>query len=94
MEVGNIKTKMENLGAVVVEVDAHNVGDMREAAKIKHEGKPLIVLANSNPFHAMPILEERFPQLHYVRFKSEDERARMNHAIADALGVDPIDYAR
>ena len=59
----------------------------------KHEGKPLIILAKSNPFHAMPILEERFPRLHYVRFKSEDERMRMNVSIADALGVDPIDYA-
>jgi transketolase len=41
----------------------------------------------------MSILEERFPRLHYVRFKSEDERARMNVSIAKDLGVDPIDYA-
>lgn len=93
MEVGDLKIKMENFGAVVVEVDAHNLNDMRDAAKTKHEGKPLIILANSNPFHAMPILEERFPRLHYVRFKSEEERARMNISIADSLGVDPIDYA-
>jgi transketolase len=41
----------------------------------------------------MPILEERFPRLHYVRFKSEDERARMNVSIAQDLGIAPIDYA-
>jgi len=67
--------------------------DMREAAKTPHEGKPLIILAQSNPFQAMPILEERFPRLHYVRFKSEDERARMNISIAESLGIYPIDYA-
>ncbi|WP_417241382.1 transketolase [Celeribacter sp.] len=92
MGVGDIKTKMESFGAVVVEVDAHNLNDMREAAKTRHDGKPLIILAKSNPFHAMPILEERFPRLHYVRFNSEEERARMNISIADALGVDPIQY--
>ncbi|KAB2861171.1 MAG: transketolase, partial [Bauldia sp.] len=47
----------------------------------------------TSPFHAMPILEERFPRLHYVRFKSEDERARMNVSIARSLGVEPVDYA-
>lgn len=93
MEVGDIQTKMENFGAKVVSVDAHDLGAIREAAKTEHEGKPLIILAHSNPFHAMPILEERFPRLHYVRFKSEDERARMNIEIAKSLGVDPIDYA-
>ena len=41
----------------------------------------------------MPILELRFPRLHYVRFKSEDERARINTSIAADLGVEPVDYA-
>ncbi len=92
MEVGDIRAKMEQFGAVVAECDAHDLNAMRDAARTPHAGKPLIILAHSNPFHAMPILEERFPRLHYVRFKSEEERARMNTSIADALGVDPIDY--
>ncbi len=92
MEVGDIRAKMEHFGAVVAECDAHDLNAMRTAAQTPHEGKPLIILAHSNPFHAMPILEERFPRLHYVRFKSEDERARMNSSIADALDIDPIDY--
>ncbi|EAR52704.1 putative transketolase alpha subunit protein [Oceanicola granulosus HTCC2516] len=93
MEVGDIKTKMEAFGAVAVEIDGHDLDAMREAVKTPHEGKPLIILAQTNPFHTMPILEERFPRLHYVRFKSEEERARMNTSIAQSLGVDPIDYA-
>lgn len=93
MEVGDIKAKFQNFGAVCVEIDGHDINAMRDAAKEKHDGKPLIILARTNPFHAMSILEERFPRLHYVRFKSEDERARMNTSIAKDLGVDPIDYA-
>lgn len=92
MEVGDIKTKLRNFGAVCVEIDGHDVSAMREAVEEPHEGQPLIILARTNPFHTMPILEERFPRLHYVRFKSEDERARMNNSIAKDLGVDPIDY--
>ena len=92
MEVGDIKAKFETFGAVCVEIDGHDIGAMRDALTQPHEGKPLIILARTSPFHTMPILQERFPRLHYVRFKSEDERARMNASIAKDLGVEPIDY--
>ena len=92
MEVGDIRSKFLNFGATCVEIDGHDLDAMRQAVKEPHEGKPLIILARTNPFHTMSILEERFPRLHYVRFKSEDERARMNLSIAADLGVDPIAY--
>lgn len=93
MEVGDIQAKFRNFGAVCVEVDGHDLAAIRDASKEAHEGRPLIILARTSPFHAMPILEERFPRLHYLRFKSEDERARFNVSIAKDLGVNPIDYA-
>ncbi|WOI56282.1 thiamine pyrophosphate-dependent enzyme [Palleronia sp. LCG004] len=93
MEVGDIRRKFIEFGAHCVEVDGHDLSAIREAAAEPHEGRPLIILARTNPFHTMSILEERFPRLHYVRFKSEDERARFNTSIAADLGVDPIDYA-
>ena len=93
MQVGDIRTKFLNFGAACVEIDGHDLGAMRDAVREPHAGKPLIILARTNPFHAMPILKERFPRLHYVRFKSEDERARMNLSIAKDLGVDPISYS-
>ena len=93
MEVGDIRTKFLNFGAACVEIDGHDIGAIRDAVKEPHAGKPLIILARTNPFHAMSILEERFPRLHYVRFKSDEERALFNTSIAADLGVDPIEYA-
>lgn len=93
MEVGDIKKKFDTFGAHCIEIDGHDISAMRDAVKENHAGKPLIILARTNPFNAMSILEERFPRLHYVRFKSEDERARMNVSIAKDLGVDPVDYS-
>ncbi|ETA50003.2 transketolase [Rhodobacteraceae bacterium PD-2] len=93
MEVGDIRRKFIEFGAACVDVDGHDLGAIRDAVREPHAGKPLIILAHTNPFHTMPVLEERFPRLHYVRFKSEDERARFNHSIAADLGVEPIDYS-
>lgn len=94
MEVGNIAQKMEDFGAKVVKVDGHKLDEFRDAARTPHRGKPLIILANSSPFRGMPSLQLRFPRLHYVRFKSERERAEMNKDIARSLGIDPIDYQK
>lgn len=93
MEVGDIATKIEAFGGVAVWVDAHNLDEIRAAMKTPHRGKPLIILANSSPYRGMPSLMQRFPRLHYVRFKSAEERASMNTEIAKSLGVAPVDYA-
>lgn len=92
MEVGDIRQRFLAFGAACIDIDGHDIQAMRDAMEEPHEGRPLIILAHTNPFHAMPILEERFPRLHYVRFKSEDERARMNVSIAKDLGIEPINY--
>lgn len=92
MDVGDIANKIKSFGAKVVEIDAHDISAMRDAKKEKHEGVPLIILANSSPFQGMSYLEKRFPKLHYVRFKSQEERAEMNKSIANELGIEPINY--
>lgn len=92
MEIGDIKAKIEQFGGVAVWVDGHKLDQFREAVQTPHKGKPLIILANSSPFRGMPTLQLRFPRLHYVRFKSEDERAKMNKEIARSLKVDPVEY--
>ena len=94
MEVRDIAAKFRNFGAVCVEVDAHDLSALREAKAEPHEGRPLIVLARSSPTRGMEFLRRRFPRLHYVRFKSDEERAEMNVAIAAELGIDPVDLSQ
>ncbi len=91
MEVGDIAAKLRSFGAVVAEIDAHDLAAMREARATPHEGRPLVILAHSSPTQGMEFLRRRFPRLHYVRFKSEEERAEMNEAIAAELGMAPVD---
>jgi transketolase len=91
MAVGDIAAKFRDFGAVCVEVDAHDIDGLRRARATPHEGRPLVILARSSPTQGMEFLRRRFPRLHYVRFKSAEERAEMNAAIAAELGVDPVD---
>ena len=93
MEVGDIAAKFRCFGAACVEIDGHDLTAMRDAAREPHAGRPLIILARTSPWQAMPSLRERFPRLHYVRFTSEGERARMNASIAAELGTAMITCA-
>ncbi len=90
MRVGEIGTKLRSFGAVAVDVDAHDLTALRQAWAEPHEGRPLIVLAHSSPTRGMAYLERRMPRLHYVRFRSAQERAETNAAIAAELGIAPV----
>ena len=92
MKVGNIRKKMEEFGAVVRAINGHDLEAIREAAATPHPEKPLIILANTCPYQGMPALRARFPRLHYVRFKTEYERAKMNKDIAASLNIAPVDF--
>lgn len=90
MEVRDIRQKMEAFGAKVVSIEGHDVAAMKQAVRAPHPGQPLIILAKTSPYQGMPPLKARFPRLHYVRFKHEEERAKMNYEIAASLGIDPV----
>lgn len=93
MEVGDLQAKFTSFGAVAVEIDGHDLAALRAAAQTPHPGRPLIILARTCPYQGMPSLQSRFPRLHYVRFKSEDERQTMRQAIAAELGLAGVEPA-
>lgn len=68
--------KFSSFGACTKQVDGHNLPALRKALETSHDDRPLVVLAHTLPYKGMEILKERYPHLHYVRFKDEPERDR------------------
>lgn len=87
LDIGDIGRRISAFGASVRSVDGHDIGALKEASDGFEPGKPLFVLANTSPFAGMDFLQSRFPRLHYVRFKTEDEREALKTSIAEQLGV-------
>ncbi len=88
LDLGDLPARVEAFGATTFSVNGHDLDALRAAANGGEPGKPLVILANTSPFEGMPFLQKRFPRLHYVRFKTPEERAEMQSAIAAELGVD------
>ena len=76
MNIEPLQQKLEAFGARVVRVDAHDVDALAAPAELTPDGRPLIVLAYSNPCQGFPILEARRPKLHYIRFSDHSEKAQ------------------
>lgn len=77
MNIEPISARLEAFGARVVQVDGHDVEALVTAAESHmQDGKPLFVLAYTNPSQGVPLLDERKPHLHFVRFKDEAEIER------------------
>lgn len=75
--------KFEAFGATVIRIDGHDLAAIENAAHIPHPERPLVIIADTRPTQGIALLEERYPNLHYVRFKSEVERARYAATLKD-----------
>ncbi len=76
MNIEPLQDRLEAFGARVVPVDGHDVTALAAPASLPIDEKPLFVLAYTNPSQGIPLLDERKPTVHFVRFKSETERQR------------------
>jgi transketolase len=76
MSIEPLRERLETFGARAFAVDGHDLQALIEPGLLEPDGRPLVVLAYTNPCHCMPLMEERRPFLHYVRFTDEAERER------------------
>ncbi len=83
MTIDPLADRLRAFGASVLEVDGHDLVAMDEALKHTSPGKPLVILANTDATRGVPLLEERRPMLHYLRFSSSEERQKYAAALDD-----------
>jgi transketolase len=79
MTIEPLAKRLEAFGASVDTVNAHDVAALHTAVT-RESGKPHVVLAYSNPTQGIPILDERRPLLHYLRFTGPEELDRYRAA--------------
>ncbi len=75
MNMEPLAEKLQAFGAVACAIDGHDLEQIMDAVETPHVGKALVILGYTNPTQGLPLLEERRPNLHYLRFR-EGERER------------------
>ncbi len=82
MNIEPLKDRLAAFGAWVFQVNGHDLDALAAPAELPPDGRPLFVLAYTDPCAGMPIIEERRPKLHYVRFKNAEERDQFRAFLA------------
>lgn len=75
MNIDTLEGRLRGFGAAVETVDGHDLTALEAAATRPHSGVPLFVLALTDSTRGVPLLERRKPHVHFVRFKSDEEKA-------------------
>ena len=83
MRTEPLAARLEAFGAAVHSVDGHDPDALAAPAEEPRQGKPLVVLARTDPCRGMELLRPRAPKLHYVRFKTDEERAAYEQVLAE-----------
>lgn len=84
MTIEPLSTKLKAFGASVDSVDGHDIRALTHALE-RPTGKPHFVLAYTDPTRGVPLMEQRRPVLHYLRFTGPDERAEYERFYKDIL---------
>ena len=83
MNIEPLEKRLDSFGVRVFEVDGHDPRALAEPAVKAVDGRPMVVLAHTDPCRGIPLLKSRAPKLHYVRFKSEEEQKNYEAARAE-----------
>ncbi len=86
MDIEPLDSKFRAFGAHVEHVDGHDLEQLERACRCEEPGKPLVILARTSPLRGIEPLKARYPNLHYVRFNSEEEKASYARFLATMPG--------
>lgn len=75
MTIEPLSTKLKAFGATVDSIDGHDISALARGLE-RPTGRPHFVLAYTDPTRGVPLMNERRPVLHYLRFTDEEERSR------------------
>lgn len=74
MNIEPLDKRLKAFGARVYRVNGHDIKALARPAGLKPDGRPLVVLADTDPCQGIELLAARAPKLHYMRFERESER--------------------
>jgi transketolase len=87
MDIEPLDKRLEAFGMRVFRVNGHDIKLLAEAGSITPDGRPIVVLCDTDAARGVEVLKSRAPKMHYVRFTSEEEKQLYRQAYEALSGV-------
>jgi transketolase len=86
MDIEPLDKRLESFGARVFRVNGHDIKRLAEVGSLAPDGRPVVVLADTDVCRGIDVLKVKAPKMHYVRFTSEEEKGRYVTAFQGLCG--------
>ncbi len=87
MDIEPLDKRIESFGARVFRVNGHDIKRIAETGALTPDGRPVVVLADTDAARGIDVLKSRAPKMHYVRFTSDNEKKNYINAYAKLTGT-------
>jgi len=71
----------------VFRVNGHDIKKLADAGSVTPDGRPVVVLCDTDAARGIDILKKRAPKMHYVRFASTEEKSWYAEALEQLCGA-------
>jgi transketolase len=86
MDIEPLDRRLESFGCRVFRVNGHDMKKLAAAGEVSPDGRPVVVLCDTDAARGLDILKSRAPKMHYVRFSSKEEKDLYAAAYAQLWG--------
>lgn len=86
MNIEPLDKRIESFGCRVFRVNGHDIEQLARTGAMPPDGKPTVVLADTDAAQGLDVLKSRAPKMHYVRFAGDEEKARYASALQELCG--------
>ncbi len=84
MSIEPLADRIKAFGWEVSVIDGHSISEILSAAALDTD-QPHMVLCYTDPIRGLPLLAERAPMLHYLRFTGAEEREKYESAYQEMI---------
>ncbi len=86
MDIEPLDKRLEAFGCRVFRVNGHDIKRLAHAGELTPDGRPMVVLCDTDAARGLDVLKSRAPKMHYVRFASKEEKERYVAAYEEMCG--------
>jgi transketolase len=97
MDIEPLDKRLAAFGCRVYRVNGHDIKRLADAGELTPDGRPVVVLCDTDAARGIEVLKARAPKMHYVRFTSEEEKGyylsayqelyRIGHALHPTMAI-------
>jgi transketolase len=87
MDIEPLNKRLEAFGCRVFRVNGHDIQRLADMVELTPDGRPLVVLCDTDAARGIEALKARAPKMHYVRLTTEEEKKRYRTALEELGGM-------